>query len=77
MNDPPTNLTRKEDKKSASKFILEKGFAKDLPGHSLVLTPQGNELLRTLDKIKTIEIAHRDRKPGLRQTRNKKTRAGK
>lgn len=67
-------MTRKEDRKSASDFILEKGLAKDLPGHSLVLTTQGNELLRALGKIKTIEREHKDRRPGLGQKRSIKVR---
>ncbi len=67
-------MTRKEDRKSASKFILAGGFAEDLPGHSLVLTPKGNELLKKLDKIKTIEFEHKDRRPALRQKRGIKVR---
>jgi hypothetical protein len=70
-------LTRKEDRKSASKFILEEGFAKDLPGHSLVLTPQGHELLKKLDQIKKTEIEHKGRKTGLRQNRSNKVRPRK
>jgi hypothetical protein len=67
-------LTRKEDRKSTSDFILEKGLAKDLPGHSLVLATQGNELLKALGKIKTIEREHKDRRPGLRQKQSIKVR---
>jgi hypothetical protein len=65
-------LTTKEDRKSASKFILEKGFAKDVPGHSLVLTPKGNELLRTLDDIKKSEIELAPNDLGVRQDRSNK-----
>jgi hypothetical protein len=45
-------LNKKEEKDSETRFILENGFAEDLPGHSLVLTPKGHELLNILSKLK-------------------------
>jgi hypothetical protein len=40
-----------EERDRGVKFILDNGFAEDIPGHSLVLTPKGHELLRMLSNL--------------------------
>jgi hypothetical protein len=45
-------MSSKEEKRSAKRFILEHGFAVDVPGHSLVLTPDGNGFLAGLSSLK-------------------------
>ncbi len=46
------SLSKKQgERDKEAKFILDNGFAEDVPGHSLVLMPKGHELLTTLSNL--------------------------